>query len=89
MDQVKTIYVKFECKSIGSNTMQSNKLGRENIWIPIIKQEPSYSIHKNKPQLRIKSSHFPLPLAWGFTVDKVPYLSLSRGVISFDLHHQK
>ena len=36
---------------------KKKKMGRENMWVPITKQEASYSIHKNKPPPRIKSFH--------------------------------
>ena len=47
------------------------------------------SIKKGSPSPSIKSTQFPLTLAWASTVYKVQGLSLEQGVIDFDLQKQK
>ena len=44
---------------------------------------------KNKQQLSVKRTQFPLTLSWECTVHKVQGFSLAEGVVSFDLEKQK
>ena len=68
--------------------MESDLIGRKNQWVPISKQELSFSIKKNK-QLRIEQKRFLLVLAWAWRTYKAKGLSLHCGAISFSLQGQK
>ena len=88
-DEVKVIYVKFNDQNAGQQAIQSDIFARQRNWVPIQKYETTFLIKKNKLQPSIKRTQFPLVLSWSFTVHKVQGLSLSDGVISYELQRQK
>ena len=87
--KVKVIYVKFNDQNTGQQAVQSDIFARQQNWVPIQKYEITFPIQKNKLQPSIKRTQFPLVLSWSFTVHKVQGLSLSDGVISYELQRQK
>ena len=83
------IYVKLYNQIAGQQAIQSDISARQRNWLPIQKYETTFLIKKNKPQPSIKRTQFPLVLSWSCTVHKVQGLSLSDGVISYELQRQK
>ena len=79
------IYVKLYNQIAGQQAIQSDISARQRNWLPIQKYETTFLIKKNKPQPSIKRTQFPLVLSWSCTVHKVQGLSLSDGVISYEL----
>ena len=53
------------------------------------KREALFGLRKNKQQPSVKRTQFHLTLSWACTVHKVQDLSLTEGVVSFDLKSQK
>ena len=69
--------------------MRSSYVGRKNYWISTEKFEAKILIKKGSASLSIKSTQFPLILAWTSTVHKVQGLSLEQGCIDFYLRKKK
>ena len=84
-DEVKVIYVKFNDQNSGQQAVQCDIFARQRNLVPTQKYEKTFPIKKNKLQPSIKRTQFPLVLSWSFTVHKVQGLSLSDGVISYEL----
>ena len=82
-DEVKVIYFILYNQIAGQQAIQSDISARQRNWLPIQKYETTVLIKKNKPP--IKRTQFPLVLSWSCTVHKVQGLSLSDGVISYEL----
>ena len=88
-DEVKVIYVRFNDQNAGQQAIQSDIFARKRNWVPIQKYETTFPIKKNKLQPSIKRTQFSLVLSWSCTIHKVQGLSLSDGVISYELQRQK
>ena len=56
---------------------------------PKKKHQALFGLRKNKQQLSVKKTQFPLTLPWTCTVPKVQGLSLAEGALRFDLEKQK
>ena len=69
--------------------MRSDVTARQYYWVPIKKREALFGLRNNRQQPSIKRTHFPLTLSWAFTVHKLQGLSLTEGVVSFDLESHK
>ena len=90
--KVTTIYLKLDDHKAGLNEINgSDPLARQNKWVPIKKQEALIYIKTTKcsSSPSIRRTQFPLTLSWACTVHKVQGLTLSKGVVSFDLEKQK
>ena len=88
-DEVKVIYMKFNDQNAGQQAIQPDIFARQRNWVLIQKYETTFLIKKNKLQPSIKRTQFPLVLSSSCTAHKVQGLSLSDGVISYDLQRQK
>ena len=88
-DEVKVIYVKLNDQNAGQQAIQSEIFARQRNWASIQKYEVTFPIRKHKLQPSIKKTQFPLILPWSWTVHKNQGLSLSDGVISYELQRQK
>ena len=87
---IKVVYIKFDDENAGRNLSMSNRIGRENGWIPVVQTDTLIKVkHRNVNSPTIRRTQFPLTLSWACTVHKVQGLSLERAVISFDLLKQK
>ena len=87
---ISKIYVKFDDENAGKNMTASDRLAKENNWVPIVRTDTLIKIKQhnfNSPAIR--RTQFPLTLAWACTVHKVQGLSLEKAVISFQLHKQR
>ena len=69
--------------------MRSDVTARQYHWVPTKKREALFGLRKNKQQPSVKRTQFHLTLSWACTVHKVQGLSLTEGVVSFDLKSQK
>ena len=90
-DKVTTIYLKLDDDKAGLKEISGfDTLARRNNWVPIKKQETLIYIKSSKSTSSpsIRRTQFPLMLSWACTVHKVQGLSLSKGVVSFDLEKQ-
>ena len=58
-------------------------------WVEIEKSETDIPIKKGSISQPIKSTQFPLALAWPSTLGKVQGLGLNQDVVDFDLEKQK
>ena len=83
------VYVKFNDDSAGLEAMTSDVTARQYQWVPIKKHEALFGLRKNMQQASVKRTQFPLTLSWACTVHKVRGVSLTEGVVSFDLEFQK
>ena len=88
-DEVKVRYVQFNNQNAGQQAIQSDIFAKQRNWVPFQKYETTFPIKKNKLQPSSKITQFPLVLSWSCTVHKVQGLSLSDGVISYELQRQK
>ena len=88
-DAVSVVYVKFNDASAGLLAMRSDATAQLQHWVPVKKREALFGLRKNKCQPSVKRTQFPLTLSWACTVHKVQGLSLTEGVVSFDLESQK
>ena len=89
--KVTTIYLKLDDHKAGLKEINGcDALARQNKWVPIKRHEALIYIKTSKcsSSQSIRRTQFPL-LSWGCTVHKVLGLSLSKGVVSFDLEKQK
>ena len=69
--------------------MRSDVKARQYHWVPIKKREALFGLRKNKQQPSVKRTQLSLTLSWACTAHKVEGLSLTEGVVSFDLVSQK
>ena len=88
-EKVDVVYIEFNDGSIGRSLMEQDDISRRNNWVPIKQNEVSFGIQKNTYHPCVKQTQFPLALGWACTVHKVQGISLSEGVINFNLHKQR
>ena len=69
--------------------MRSYVTARQYHWVPMKKREALFGLRKNRQQQPAKRTQFPLTLSWACTVHKLPGLSSTKRVVSFDLESQK
>ena len=81
--------MKFNDQNAGQQAIQSEILARQRHWVSIQKYDATFPIKKYKLQPSIKKTQFPLVLPWSCTVHKNQGLSLSDGVISYELQRHK
>ena len=86
---VSVVYVKFNDDSAGLEAMRSDVTARQYHWVPTKNRETLFGLRKNRKQPFVKRTQFPLTLSWACTVHNVQGLSLTEGVLSFDLESQK
>ena len=81
--------MKLNDQNAGQQAVQSEIFARQRNWASIQKYEVTFPIRKHKLQPSIKKTQFPLVLPWSWTVHKNQGLSLTDGVISYELQRQK
>ena len=70
--------------------MNSDNFTRQHLRVPIEKTAVDIRIKSNKNSFSlIKTTQFPLMLAWACTVHKVQGLSLNKVIVSFQLLKQR
>ena len=86
---ISVVYVKFNDDSAGLEAIRSDVTAQQYHWVPIKKGEALFGLRKNRQQPSVKRTQFPFTLSLACTVHKVQDLSLTEGVVSFDLESQK
>ena len=84
------IYVAFDDCVAGLKSISKDSFASRNLWVPVKKAETNIRIRTNKDSSpAVAKTQFPLLLAWGCTLHKVPDLAREEVAISFDLVKQK
>ena len=86
--EVTKIYIKFDDAGAGQKEINIDTFAKQNSWVPLETFDADIKL-KVSSYVVIKTTLFPIILAWACTVHKVQGLSLPKIVVAFDLHRPR
>ena len=86
--EVTKIYIKFDDAGAGQKEINIDTFAKQNSWVPLETFDADIKLKVNS-YVVIKTTLFPIILAWACTVHKVQGLSLPKIVVAFDLHRPR